>query len=750
MTSVPRLPSTILRDDDSNQSSDRELNGTSNIQIKAALPAKLLEIRHIRSVFMKRIKYKVEKIDEPECNQNRYTEELDCDISLEQDKEHLKPLRKGKSSNNLKKSYNDNDKKSASIYFKDDNYLNRELQNSKHLLNMPSQIQQQLDSQKLNNDTFCECMYTINNFLDIEHPYFISRVFSSHVDIEDELDLHIFDNSATFNLYVKSNTNPWFLLRQYHIKLSLLVNLGDDLRKIEKFLFDVDNLLLLKLSDECYYMLPDSNISPDIPKVLKNEYTERTLRKVESFYYKQQMCSYDQIMTMNNYSRCIHDLRNTKLKLDSRINIELNKRDVSHQLVDKKTTYETSLGHLEIVIGHKIKHNNKIEAKILKLKERRDFLKRKIEQLKNPPILADSEKIDIATQTTSVQMENETIELQVNLEKAKISSVIQYIFPIEDVNNDHKFSLFQTCFPSSLIPRNSIYSIHNPDELTIIPISTISNNIIQRLTQISKSQCERLNSLIGYISLIIVTIADIFRISLRYPIRFLGSTTYINDYISKLQGSNSEQQMNNNPVNQSTSIYPLFICQNATLAIKFTYGLLLLRKDLEQLFEVEKIVKIDEFNLLTACKIWLICVEGYSDIVSYGGNLAESEDDTIINLDSSKDFTISDQPHEESPNFSIILNDDNNTSNNTEEPISQYRKKRVTFDHSNKPSYSNTFSNISIHSKLSRKSTVSGISAVSAVSNASSIVTDYNNKLLSEERIKHIKKHLLKGTNGKA
>jgi hypothetical protein len=56
-------------------------------------------------------------------------------------------------------------------------------------------------------------------------------------------------------------------------------------------------------------------------------------------------------------------------------------------------------------------------------------------------------------------------------------------------------------------------------------------------------------------------------------------------------------------------------------------------------------------------------------------------------------------------------------------------------------------SNISVASNVSQQSAISQQSTFSMDSNVNSIVSEYNKRVLSDERIRHIKEHLLKGMN---
>lgn len=787
MSSVPYLHGKGIKSKNADLNTDHNLSN----YYRSSLSSKLLEIRHIKSIIIKRIRpepcdyhknshsnlpnsinrTKSEKIYESEHNSQPSEIQLSKTLETKQKSDNnitQKKIRKGNSSSNLHKSFTSgtihNDMANLKKIIKDDNYLESQTSILRTTLFQPPEICRQHDFQKINEDTFFECFYTINDFLNIDRPYYISRLFPYYTEIADELELHIFSKSATINLFVKNSSKDWNLLKQYHLKLSLLINLGDDLDLIESKLRYLNNLLLLKLSDDCYYILPNDNIPYEIVKSLKINYIERMMDKFDNFQFKQRSCSYDQIMTINNYSRCIHDLLRAKLILNDKITEELKNDNSSHKIIDAQVTLSTSTSHLNKALESKISDNYQLKNRILQLKKRKENLETQIMKLKYPSQPNKLEmNFEIANETLTLQNENIKLLYLINLEKSRIASLIQYIFPMKEIQGKHDFSLFNTCFPSSLIPHTR--SLEESEHNTIIPISIVSSTIIQRLTQISRPHSERLNSLIGYISLIVLTVADIFNIPLRYPIRELGSNSYINDPISdfnnisteinskNFNSNGSNSNYNTTSIRKSTTIYPLFICQNATLAVKFTYALLLLRKDLEQLYEIEGIVKIEEFNLLIACKIWLKCVEGYADSIINNGNINDINVDYVeedIEAITENNNNILDNNSVISNN---IKNDNESDKIDNHDKLSPLLKGMGKLDKNNRRvSNSSKFSkifNTSIMSDVSNKSTVSGISAISAVSNASSIVNEYNQKLHSDEKIKHIKKHLLKGSGGK-
>lgn len=688
-------------------------------------------------------------------------------------------LRKGKSSYNLKSQ--SSTKIHEDICSKSEK--NDKMRCVQPILNKAMEIRRQLEFQALNDEAFFQCFYTLNNFLNIEEPYFISRLFPVHVDLADELELKIPSKSITINLFVKHESQNWKLLKQYHIKMSFLINLGDDIDAIKKELHQIHNLLLIRMSDDCYYILPNEQLSSDSVERLEESYYRKTLDRIELLNYRTNTCTYDQILTMNNYSRCICDLKGTKNSLNSQITKEFKNQNSYYTLTEKHRFISSSNSHLQDVVSQKVAHNYQLEQKLEKLKRQCQKLKSRILKLKYPPE-TNMNAITIAEESEDIQVANFKLTIEINHEKARISSIIQFIFPMHPIKGKYDFSLFQTSFPEFLTAKQNKFE--DSQNKLGVPISILSTSIIQKITQISRPNSERLNALIGYITLIIVTIADIFKIPLRYNIRYLGSSSYITDSITNSNKTSSTATMNSRTETTSASknsqIYPLFICQNATLAVKFTYGLLLLRKNIEQLYETEKIMKIEESNLLVACKIWLTCIDGYTDLVENGTNgesLVETgnyisdpnSDNTNSGLDDIQDYN-------DSTNSSGDRNNTNNTNNmdlmghttkrddftagiKAETPIFGDLHEQNSYLHSVSPlikasvrslssgrrvSNASKFSKFTNSSELSRETAISRVSLISAEPSANFVVNEHNSRLVSEERIKHIKKHLLKGS----
>ncbi|GME86107.1 unnamed protein product [Ambrosiozyma monospora] len=165
---------------------------------------------------------------------------LRCSIQPDQRRlRHIKSLIiqnvKYKGSNNHERnSSNTNSKglnngKSAKQQLKTVGDLIERSNNSIQILGLNNKLERQLQLQELNASTFYDCFYTINGFMDIEDPIYISPIFKKEFEISEELNfLGLNRNSITINLFIKYNSK-WCLLRQFHIKLSFLVNLGDNL-----------------------------------------------------------------------------------------------------------------------------------------------------------------------------------------------------------------------------------------------------------------------------------------------------------------------------------------------------------------------------------------------------------------------------------------------------------------------------------------------------------------------------------------
>jgi hypothetical protein len=811
MTSVPYLSGKLHRNPSREFAPDGGDDVVDTFQhLKASLPTELLKVRHIRAILITHLFDEAYALDQQDRNngpsfgdgkaQTQVTFDMDDPVAKVTSMTHIDDpslkkcqhehksivLRKGKSTVSLKTLSTDKMKAATTVVSsasrsRDDTCVKSQKNKSLYtsngetntLIGKPEEIRRQIEQQKLNDRSLFKCFYTINHFMEVDNPYFISRTFPPHTTIEDELDLRIHANSATINLFIKHETRPWQLLRQYHLKLSLMINLGDDLSYIISKLSHINNLPLLKMSDGCYYTFPYDQIGKEIIRDLRSRFFNSVIRRLEKPFSTQMSCSFDQIMTMNNYSRCIHDLLSTKRVLTERISA-LTKKNSFREKEQAYTKLTIATEQLKLFHTEKCERNYQTKEYITKLTRKREKLR-----LNNKAYEQHIMSTDLYVQKQTRHFEKQIInsEYLIKQEKARIALIVEYIFPVTEVKGKPFFSLFSVNFPNSLIP---VCCLSEDVQLTsIIPYRTISSTTIQKLTQLPKSQAERLNAIIGYISLIVMKVAEILRYPLRYPMKFLGSNTYICDPITHLfnsevgETSMMGKQSSHSKSSKQVEIYPLFICQNATLLIKFTYALFLLRKNIEQLYEAEGIVKIEEFNLLTACKIWLTCVEGCSDLPRPGSEDEEEDTEAIADeeamrtptdANAQENFMLDlqhEQPIDITTSVSSVpkspiatemqMNDISSSPEEQRDSLSPLLMATLEGSISNRrissASRRSKLSNISVASNVSQQSAISQQSTFSMDSNVNSIVSEYNKRVLSDERIRHIKEHLLKGMN---
>lgn len=478
-------------------------------------------------------------------------------------------------------------------------------------------VQNQLNLQDIYLDKYHESFYTLNHFMNVETPFFISRTFDPFSNIDDQIDIHMNNKSFTVNVYIKSN-DYWGLYRQFHIKLSLLICIGDDLSAIKESI-NVSNMIIFKLSDDCYYSLPNDDLTIDDLKLLQSNYISKTNELLSNVKIRERTCSYDQTMKLNNFSRCIHDLMITKKELQSRITniVEVNQRNKHHYdqiMVDiKHSKFRTD----EIFIQFeqmKISNHSLIE-KLTKLKELE--LERFQSITKNKSYLNNENVKEIKVEKKKYDLNNQHLIFDINREKAAIANTLLFVFPIEEIKSDLgklEFQLFDIKLPNALSLSYPVFKSIFANGAS----GATKVELIQKLSQLSTLNIEKLNSVVGFIALIISTFANIMKIQLRYPIRFLGSHSYIHNPISNLQSAvRNTQSPVDKPLSPPTSlnpkgeVYPLFAGHNVSLSVRFVYSLILLKKDLAQLFAIDHLAKIESFNLLASLKIFLTCISSY-------------------------------------------------------------------------------------------------------------------------------------------
>ncbi|KAH3668890.1 hypothetical protein OGAPHI_002645 [Ogataea philodendri] len=414
------------------------------------------------------------------------------------------------------------------------------------LLRTIDPVERQLQLQNFNRCTFLDCFFTMNHFLDTTSPFYISRVFDNSVDMCEDLHLSGLNlKSFTINVYVKVD-GQWKFLVQHNVKLSFLVNLGNDLDVIESNLKHHPNLLLLRMNDDNYYIQSSSDIPTDTIAKLK----AIAARKLEmSHLHEQPTCSFDQIMKLNNLTICIVDLLSSKKALMEKIEAAIDE-----SLVVQPSTMVSDC--LSMLLDSQNLTTKMLGQQISRLKEIKSIKQQHINQFS----ANKHQREDFVHYT--VQLESTSVETA--KEKSRIANTLLRIFPI-DSNSKLEFSLLGYHMPHSF-------------------------NFLKMM----RSDIERFNALLGIVVLLVSKLSQYLKVPLRYPLKFFGSNSYITDPVSKMQ--------------TKLRIYPLFIVQNSNLAIRFEFGLSLLLKNLQQLFESENLTKLDDHDLLANLKVLLTCI----------------------------------------------------------------------------------------------------------------------------------------------
>lgn len=669
----------------------------------SCIQPRLLNLSHVRSILIRNIKVQERQREFPKTHFKDRNRENSIDIDFrERDWEHVR-IRKGRSTHSLRLSITKNETEGGNDEAKVPVFAAQ-----------PEEVRKQVELQEYYNMAFFECFFTVSLFLNDNNPYFISRLFEPNVDVEEDLSLPFKSGPVTISLYLRQlEDDKWKLHNQVHLNFTMLVNLGDEYPLIERKLCDTENLLVLRMSDGCYYTMQNKRLNNEAVSILQSTFRKKMEDRSIHFNHLQNSCTFDQIMILNNYSRCLHDLKNTTRILIQRINAECSNEETRNRILETIDYKKSRVENYKELISAKQSINNDLGEKITELKNLRDVLKAKIQQLNQIRELQEKDCVENAEKLQLLVQSNEKLNSQIHKGKSDICKIIQFIFPIEPFKRKYNFSLFGISIPQALTPSRTL-SLELKKE-GIIPVYSTPDATIQKVAQLPKSKMDPINALFGYISLMILKLADILQVPIRYPIKYLGSNSYIVDPITSWNSSSGKNQ---------SKIYPLFICQNITLAVKFTYALLLLSKNLEQLYEAENITKVEDTSLLTSLKIWLTCVEGYTDAQTYENERVIVEEEEPAGHDILKNLFSGDSNYHES---SIYTTD---RKSGGARRISNLSKQ----------------SNGSVITLASKRSSASGMSTSSLESGPNLVVSKYKDLKSSDERIKHIKRHLLKGS----
>ncbi len=468
--------------------------------------------------------------------------------------------------------------------------LERVLDNDQDILNQENPIKKQKILQELRDTTFFDTFYTLNKFMDIDSPFYISRIFHGGTNIQEDVNFEeINENSLSLNLLINYK-GKWCFLNQYHIMLPLMKCIGDDLKKINRLFWKKPNFLTIKFSDNCCYIPSNSNVPKDVINTLQKRQIQRSQQKAKMLCPSRlTTCTYDQIMKLNNLRTCVKDLVNIKKTICDQLHFTTRSANARPE---NRRVILSSIDALESTLDNKQLYNVELSRRIGYMRLSINQKKNLINNILNPSLkYYPKPRIDsIENDLRDNLSQFDQIEDDINIEKARIAKDILYIFPIQRVSTPN----------SSSLKKN--YELLGYK----FPPSSTRHRLLSILIKLQRAQMLRLSALTGYISYIINLYAHYLRVTLRYPIRYLGSRSYIRDFVS--------------PKATKNGVFPLFLTQNTTLALKFTYGLMLLTSDLEQLFNNEQLYKIDDLNLLFNLHTFL------QGMATYGTNFENQVD----------------------------------------------------------------------------------------------------------------------------
>lgn len=451
------------------------------------------------------------------------------------------------------------------------------------ILGLSDPIERQLRLQQINKKSFVSSFISLHEIFS-DSPFFVSEIQKDTMNPDfqefDFKNINSVSNIKSLTLKVWSKSmigselrNKWKLLMDINFKLSFMVYIGKDIDLINKTFINTDNLLIIELSDDSYYI-----ILPEFETIEEEYYFTDLIIKSRKFsqqeYYNhlhhnlERTATYDQIMKLNNLQYCIKDLQFSNNSLREKIEIGLSKKN---KFENYKIEVEVNLKNLEPILIENKKRNEIIGKRIEFLKNLIHEKQAKIKKIEenhqdnNNDGELNSEKLII--QTDKMLKKLEIVKNGIQIERSRISNILETIFPINPIyNKTYEFEIFGLTLPLSF---NNKYII-------------------------TKSRSTEIAALLCYIVQLVKALALYLDIPLRYPIEAFGCHSYIIDPISNLKSNVSR-------------VYPLWIKEN--IMYRFEYGLLLLQKNVEQLMESYGLKTVDGGrNILGNLKILLICL----------------------------------------------------------------------------------------------------------------------------------------------
>ncbi|KAL7274443.1 hypothetical protein RUND412_002656 [Rhizina undulata] len=357
-------------------------------------------------------------------------------------------------------------------------------------------------------------------------------------------------DAVMVKVWIRSREEIFRLLVEMDIQLKSLQFLG---KNLENFAHPLpSNCIVFFLSDGCYAsftdMPPRDVPAPDMwknpPLVDPNI---------------QPTSSYDSLMKLSTLEDCIYDALSTTAKISSQINNILSSKSSSINLVKKNSEARARRDdvlkalalekkRLEAAIKHREAFKKSLAARREGTRVERERMQTAERHLEGATQKLERCKEDLAK--TRAELEGQ---------RRRIVEDLSSIYPIDPMPNE---TLGFT-----------IRGLHLPND----------NH--------EEHDEESVAAALGYTAHMVYLLGFYLGQYLRYPIKPLGSNSFLKDPISIIQGPRT---------------FPLWI--KGSIYYRFEYGVFLLNKDIEQLLNSRSILVMDLRHTLPNLKYLLLCI----------------------------------------------------------------------------------------------------------------------------------------------
>ncbi|GME76808.1 unnamed protein product [Ambrosiozyma monospora] len=392
------------------------------------------------------------------------------------------------------------------------------------------------------------------------------------------------------------------------------------------------------------------------------------MKRISSFNnHEQPTCSFDQVMKLNNYTVCILDLLHVKRDISDKIEFQLaNTQGITTE--NETLNLKNRIDSLKRLLASKQNQVNKLKIQLESLKNVRDTSLSKLKS-KSIDSMGDSAILDQNTVKDTLSnylIQFDQIKTDLNQEKARLAKDLKRVFPIkltESTQPPH--SSINTPAASSPLLSSTTSTFSTQTRFSTLSgsakrlsLSLFDYQFPKNFNHMTRQNLQSLNASLGYLTLLLIQLSKLLNVPLIYPLHYLGSTSYIVDPTgstpgqgrSRSQGSsaaangrNSKPTNNNNNtanVNGSgngnggnpAKIYPLFLNFTSTnnynlFKVRFKFAIYLFLVDLNLLFKTVNLnhnYKIDSGGLLVNFKILLDYLSSFDD------DRDDGEDDEVL------------------------------------------------------------------------------------------------------------------------